>query len=67
MQIGIVKWFNKTKGIGAITPLIGGDDVCVYQWDLLNQPYLLEGQRVQFKIEIQPKWFVARQVSVLNS
>jgi cold shock protein len=65
MQLGMVKWFNKTKGIGFITPMIGGNDIRVYAQDLTNHSFLQEGQRVQFTVEISPNVFIARQVIVI--
>jgi cold shock protein len=65
MQLGMVKWFNKTKGLGSITPMIGGDDIRVYAQDISNHSFLQEGQRVQFTVEISPNVFIARQVIVI--
>ncbi len=52
MAIGIVKWFNSTKGYGFIQPQDGGKDVFVHISALntagLND--LLENQRVSYEI-----------------
>jgi cold shock protein len=65
MQSGTVRWFNKSKGLGFITPTIGGDDIRVHAQDILNHFFLEECQRVQFTIEFSPNQFIARQVIVM--
>jgi cold shock protein len=67
MQFGTVKWFNKTRGMGSITPMIGGDEIRVYAQDLSNHSFLQEGQRVQFTVEMLPNVFMARQVIVVHT
>jgi cold shock protein len=53
MAVGIVKWFNATKGFGFIQPKNGGGDVFVHisaveraGWSTLS-----EGQEVSYELE----------------
>lgn len=50
-QIGIVKWFNSTKGFGFIMPENGGKDVFAHVNDVqTGDGTLTENQRVQFEV-----------------
>lgn len=52
-QTGIVKFFNKTKGFGFISPETGGKDVFVHitAVERSGLPGLEEGMRVSFETE----------------
>jgi CspA family cold shock protein len=52
MAVGIVKWFNSTKGYGFISPEGGGKDVFVHHSEIVGEGYreLTEGQRVEFEV-----------------
>ncbi|WP_238120942.1 MULTISPECIES: cold-shock protein [unclassified Xanthobacter] len=52
MNIGIVKWFNATKGFGFIQPESGGADVFVHisAVERAGMQSLSEGQKLQFEI-----------------
>lgn len=48
---GTVKFFNKQKGFGFITPESGGKDVFVHMTNIEGNPEgLREGQRVEFTL-----------------
>ncbi len=52
MAIGSVKWFNRKKGFGFISPDIGARDVFVHVSALKQSglEFLDEGQRVEFEL-----------------
>jgi cold shock protein len=57
MPTGTVKFYNRAKGYGFIHPDDGGNDVFVFvselqQFGMLD---LVEGQKVSFDIEPDPK------------
>ena len=53
MTLGIVKWFNSTKGFGFIQPDQGGADVFVHisAVERAGLGTLHEGQKVGYEIE----------------
>ena len=55
MTVGVVKWFNPTKGYGFIAPDTGGKDIFVHisAVQRAGMRSLNEGQKVQFEIEQQ--------------
>ena len=55
MTVGVVKWFNPTKGYGFIAPETGGKDIFVHisAVQRAGMRSLNEGQKVQFEIEQQ--------------
>jgi CspA family cold shock protein len=57
MSVGIVKWFNPTKGFGFIAPEDGSKDVFVHisAVERAGLAGLNEGQRVRFEAQRNPK------------
>lgn len=57
MQTGTVKWFNDQKGFGFIEPSEGGEDIFVHISAVSKSGMhtLVEGQKVSFEIEKDPK------------
>jgi CspA family cold shock protein len=53
MATGTVKWFNRTKGFGFITPDDGSEDVFVQivAVERAGLSSLTEGQRIQFDLK----------------
>lgn len=64
MNNGIVKWFNKDKGYGFITPNDGSKDVFVHYSAIQGGGFkeLVEGQSVSFEVEKGPKGMQAINV-----
>ena len=72
MTVGIVKFFNATKGFGFISPEDGGKDVFVHvsAVEASGMRSLNEGQRVSFEVQPDkkgPKAVNLRAVSVPHS
>jgi CspA family cold shock protein len=58
VKIGLVKWFDTTKGFGFISPEDGSKDVFVHHTSIKNNggySSLNEGERVSFSVEQGPK------------
>ena len=55
MVLGVVKWFNPTKGYGFIAPDSGGKDIFVHisAVQRAGMRNLNEGQKIQFEVEQQ--------------
>jgi CspA family cold shock protein len=66
--VGVVKWFNETKGFGFIQPEAGGPDVFVHisALQLAGINSLNEGQRVNFEISSNNGRACAANVKLAN-
>ena len=66
MATGTVKFFNTDKGYGFIKPDDGDHDVFVHvrQLEQSNLPPLLEGMRVGFETEMDPRKGKARATNI---
>ena len=66
-MIGLVKWFNESKGFGFITPDNGSKDVFVHFSAIQDNGFktLAEGQKVEFTIESGAKGPSAGNVTAL--
>jgi CspA family cold shock protein len=55
MTVGVVKWFNPTKGFGFVAPDDGGKDVFVHisAVQKAGMRTLTQGQKIQFDMESQ--------------
>lgn len=66
MAIGIVKWFNDSKGFGFITPEEGGEDLFAHFSQIKSEGFksLKEGQRVQYDVGMGTKGPQAQNIRV---
>ena len=57
MAIGVVKFFNATKGFGFISPEDGGKDIFVHvsAVEASGMRSLMDGQRVSFDVQADKK------------
>jgi cold shock protein len=55
MTVGIVKWFNPSKGFGFVEPADGGKDVFVHisAVQKAGMRTLAQGQKISFEMESQ--------------
>ncbi len=55
MAMGVVKWFNATKGFGFIVPQDGGKDVFVHITAVQKAGLqgLNEGQKLSYEVEME--------------
>ena len=65
--MGTVKWFNRLKGFGFITPESGAD-VFVHYSSIRGEGYrnLDEGDKVEFTVTTGPKGLQAQDVSKVS-
>lgn len=64
MKEGIVKFFNKTKGFGFITPSDSSADIFVHQSGLISE--IKENDKVKFEVEKGKKGLNAVNVEVID-
>ena len=66
-MLGTVKWFNRIKGFGFITPSEGGVEVFAHFSKILGEGYrnLREGQQVEFELIETPKGPCAENIKIL--
>ncbi|GAA0702010.1 hypothetical protein GCM10009104_34130 [Marinobacterium maritimum] len=67
-ELGVVKWFNVSKGFGFITR-DNGDDVFVHFRNIRGRGHrsLNEGQQVRFSVRESDKGLQAEDVSIVRS
>jgi CspA family cold shock protein len=66
MATGTVKWFNKDKGFGFISPDEGGRDIYVVTSHIDTPDHeLSDGQRVEYEIELGRKGPEAVRVKII--
>ena len=63
MNKGTVKFFNRIKGFGFITPDEGSKDVFVHHNGLVDE--INEGDKVSYEVEDTPKGLNAVNVKVI--
>ncbi|MCV6590249.1 MAG: cold-shock protein [Marinobacterium sp.] len=67
-EVGLVKWFNVSKGFGFITRE-NGEDVFVHFRNIRGRGHrsLTEGQKVRFNVRQGDKGLQAEDVSVMRA
>lgn len=67
MAIGVVKWFNDSKGFGFIQPEGGGDDVFAHFSAVQMEGFrtLKQGSRVSYEVVQGPKGNLAQNIRPL--
>ena len=65
---GTMKWFNRSRGFGFVTPDDGGEDLFVHHSDVSGEQHtqLGEGDRVAYAIEQRAKGPAAIALTVVN-
>ncbi len=63
MSNGTVKFFNRSKGFGFITPDEGNKDIFVHQNGLVDE--INEGDKVSYDVEEGPKGLNALNVKII--
>ena len=66
MQTGTVKFYNRDKAYGFITPNDGSKDVFVHKNGLANGCTIHDGDNVEFNVENTPKGLNAVDVSLIE-
>ena len=64
MKEGTVKFFNRSKGFGFITPSDSGDDIFVHQSGLIDE--INENDKVKFDVEQGKKGLNAVNVQIID-
>lgn len=64
---GTVKWFNRIKGFGFITPSEGGVEVFAHFSKILGEGYrnLREGQQVEYELKETARGPCAENIKIL--
>lgn len=67
-ETGVVKWFNRLKGIGFIFPDSGGKEVFVHYSAIQGEGYknLYEGDRVEYELVDHGKGPQAKNVKTFR-
>ena len=64
MKEGTVKFFNRSKGFGFITPSDSGDDIFVHQSGLIDE--INDNDKVKFDVEQGKKGLNAVNVQIID-